>query len=224
LSDDDIDGLTRKVVDSITTKRDTFKGEQEYVLYLEEILRSATRNVLLADASVLSNNKRLRDIVEQLINLFNGMIQSLGVFQELVKKVRHDSQRVEELSEATSTLEELVVRIESDHEGLRRGFDKLHDIHNELKEKHQRLLITHLEVISGKKREGNPWQAMTDQQRETFRRLVQKVNCFETGLKKGELNFTALSKECRKVFPKGINGRQLDDKFVKELCELAGLK
>lgn len=101
------------------------------------------------------------------------------------------------------------------YEDIKRALDRQHSMWNEERTKVWELeqKLRKLTVQEHKKR---ILRNAPSEERERFSNIVKKAKRTSDG----RIVFADVERRCRNEFPRGITGRNIDDKYAKELCKL----
>ncbi len=61
---------------------------------------------------------------------------------------------------------------------------------------------------------------LSEWEKDKLKKVLSGCIRFQSGKKKGKFNLRDVSRKAKKEFPHGINGRKLDDKYVKDLLSV----
>jgi hypothetical protein len=185
------------------------KKSELYSTYLEKLL--------FLPRLLLGKEEEIIDRIRNYPHLFNG-------FEKLHEI--SNSRREENVALKTE-----ILRLKSDVSSRKSGLETLSD---DDKDKFRRVVEKAERSPTGvKKGQINPksdvssrksgWESLSDDDKDKFRSVVEKAERFRTGVKKDQINYKSLSVHMQKLFPNGIDGRKLDDKYTRTLCDTAKL-
>lgn len=94
----------------------------------------------------------------------------------------------------------------------------LYDEHNKSIEANHR--AEYFETLSKSRGKGAVQSyKLSELEKNKLKSILSNSTRFQTGRKRGQLKWRDVSRKAKKAFRYGINGRKLDDKFVKDLCK-----